>query len=332
MRRMTVLAAMLLFAAPATYAQQNVYSLPRTAISLEVDAEIECFHAGPYAAYAKKYLGIDARTEDASICRITAVRMHSSVEADLSQRFVAPASAVLPLTSQGLVCFASDADRLPESWRFPSAEAADFASRGVSSNFAVEEKKLYKTGEDGETVEVLQSLSVQKTPEKRAAEAAEIIMEMRSTRARIITGDTDMSYNGEAMGAAIQEMRAIEREYLSMFIGYTDRYTQTFRTEVVPDRSAAIQKYVAFRVSETEGLVAADNMTGSPVVLELVPEEISPEPVPSGKASKLPYLKYRIPAVCRARLYDGTQLLLETRVPVFQLGAEATLPLPAPKK
>lgn len=332
MRRMTVLAAMLLFAAPATFAQQNVYSLPRTAISFEVEAEIETFHAGPYAAYAKKYLGIDARTEDASSCRITAVRMHPSVEADLSQRFTAPASAVLPLTSQGLVCFAADADRVPQAWRFPSVETADFASRGVSSNFAVEEKKLYRTGDDGETVEVRQSLSVEKTPEKRAAEAAEIILEMRSTRARIITGDTDMSYNGEAMGAAIREMREIEKEYLSMFIGYTDRYNQTFRAELVPDRSAALQKYVAFRVSETEGLVAADNMTGSPVVLELIPEEIAPEPAVSEKASKVPCLKYRIPAVCRARLYDGTQLLLETRVPVFQLGVEATLPLPVAKK
>ena len=42
-----------------------VYSLPFTSVRLEVKAQKESFFAGPYAKYAQKYLGIDARQKDA---------------------------------------------------------------------------------------------------------------------------------------------------------------------------------------------------------------------------------------------------------------------------
>ena len=55
-----VLAAGLLLAAPALLQAQTVtYSLPQTTVTVEVDAVQESFFAGPYAAYAKRFLGID---------------------------------------------------------------------------------------------------------------------------------------------------------------------------------------------------------------------------------------------------------------------------------
>ena len=37
------------------------YSLPQTTITIEVEAVREYFYAGPYAKFAQKYLGVDAR-------------------------------------------------------------------------------------------------------------------------------------------------------------------------------------------------------------------------------------------------------------------------------
>lgn len=37
------------------------YALPQTTITIEVEAVREYFYAGPYAKYAQKYLGVDAR-------------------------------------------------------------------------------------------------------------------------------------------------------------------------------------------------------------------------------------------------------------------------------
>ena len=38
-----------------------VYSLPQTVLSLKVKVQREAFTAGPYAAYAQKYLGVAAK-------------------------------------------------------------------------------------------------------------------------------------------------------------------------------------------------------------------------------------------------------------------------------
>ena len=45
------------------------YSLPSTVITLEVEAVQEKFHAGPYARFAEKYLGIKARQKDETSVR-----------------------------------------------------------------------------------------------------------------------------------------------------------------------------------------------------------------------------------------------------------------------
>ena len=198
------------------------------------------------------------------------------MEADLSERFTAPEGVVLPLTSQGLVALPSESSASQVSWRFPAMPKADFQSRGVTSNFSVEVTNLYKTGADGETVTVRQSLPVEKTLEKRASEAADMILKLRRTRVQIITGDTDMTYSGQAMGDAVAEMKRLEKEYLSLFVGYTDVQPQVYNVEVVPDASKSSQQYVAFRLSETDGAVAADDLSGKPVVLELTPEAVAP--------------------------------------------------------
>lgn len=321
---MTVIAAIV--AAVPVLRAQEVYSLPKTSLSLEVETVIETFHAGPYAEYAKKYLGIDARHEDSSSSRIVKVVMTPRVEADMSARFSAavPASALGSFTSQGLVCVSGDVAASSSTWRFPSAMRTDFSDRGVTSNHAVESTKLYKTDEEGMVSEITQSVLVEKTPDRRAAEAAEMIFKLRNTRIQIITGDTDMTYSGQAMGDAVAEMKRLEKEYLSLFVGYTDVQTQVYNVEVVPDASKSSQQYVAFRLSETDGAVAADDLSGKPVVLELTPEAVAPVAAGDAKGGKGALVHYRVPAVCRVKLYEGTSMLLDSRVPVYQLGATAT--------
>ena len=63
------------------------YALPQTTIVIEVEAVRETFHAGPYAKYAQKYLGVEARTEDQSLCHLSAVRMTPTIEADQNYRY-----------------------------------------------------------------------------------------------------------------------------------------------------------------------------------------------------------------------------------------------------
>jgi len=308
------------------------YALPRTVISLQVEAVKEYFYAGPYAKYASKYLGIEAAEEDRTTCTVRSVTMTPCIEADQDKRYyVTPGKAsmdFLSLSSQGLIALADGHFGDGAAWRFAPPSGSDFSERGVDSGLTSESATLYRgAGEDAAgKVAVQQDMVVKKPLEQRAREAADMIFELRKKRVQIVTGDTDATYSGEAMGAALKEISALEKEYLSMFIGYSEFQTQTMKCDVVPEAGRKNQAYIAFRVSDTDGLVPADNVSGKPFILELVPQEIS-DAAGKGVAAKGNTAVYRIPSICTVKLLDGVNLLLQDRVAVYQLGREAYFPL-----
>lgn len=315
------------------------YSLPSTTITLEVEAVQEKFYAGPYAKYAEKYLGIKPRQKDETTFQLTQVKVTPYVEADQNCRYSVNVkkgridATFLKLSSEGLISFA-DANFGDESiWRFPVRTQGDFSANGVTSNLTSESTTLYRNDRKESAyskVSVHQDMIVAKSPEKKAAETADMILKLREKRYQIVTGDTDATYSGEAMGAAIAELTRLEEEYMMLFIGYSEYQTQVKRFEVIPDPSRESQMYIAFRLSDTAGLVAADNMSGRPVVMEIVPQEFMQPQVTEEevKAAARPVEAYfRIPAVCTVKLIDSGNVILQTRIPVYQLGQESSLPV-----
>ena len=328
-----LLAAAALLPAVKTAAQDPMgtvsYALPQTTITLEVEAVRENFYAGPYAKFAQKYLGVDARQEDQKTCSLTAVKMTPVIEADQSNRFfITPdknSMSFLSLTSQGLIAVNAGSFGNGSQWRFASQAGADFSDKGVSSNLTSEATTLFR-GVDGNRVGVQQNMVVQKSLEQRAKEAAEMIFDLRKKRVQIVTGDTDATYSGEAMGAALAEIAALEKEYMSMFIGYSDFQTQKLKCDVVPEKNRKSQTYVAFRISDADGIVSADNMSGKPYLIELTPQAVSPA-TGKGTAAKGAVAMYRIPAICNVKLTDGVNPILQDRIAVYQLGVESYFPI-----
>lgn len=309
------------------------YALPSTVITLQVEAVKESFYAGPYARFAKKYLGIDAKSENSVSVQVSEVKMIPSVEADQTRRFqITPGKgsiSFLSLTTQGLI---STGDGSSEStiWRFPAATKDNFSEKGVTSNLTSESATLYrnlKSETSYNQVAVQQSMVVQKSLDARAKEAADMIFNLRKKRVQIVTGDTDAEFSGEALGAAIAEINSLEKEYMSMFIGYSEYQKQQMNYDIVPSPDNSKQIYVAFRVSDAAGLVPADDVSGKPYVLEIVPQEISASGKNSPVTVKGNVAVYRIPAICNVKLSDGASVLLQSRMPVYQLGIESTFPI-----
>lgn len=312
------------------------YSLPATVIALEVDAVQEKFYAGPYARFAEKYLGIKARQNDEASYQLTSVKMTPYVEADQSRRYSVQfpkgqGNTFMTLTSQGLVSLSDGGSGEQTNWRFPTVGKGDFSDKGISSNLTSESTTLYRNDRKESAynkVSVQQNMIVEKSLEKKAAETAQMILDIRDQRLRIVTGDTDATYSGAAMGAAIDELTRLEKEYLMLFIGYSEFQTQKMNFEVIP-QPGETQMYVAFRLSDTAGLVPADNLSGKPVVMEIIPQTFAdPAGAPdAAKASKGASIYYRIPAICNVKLMDGVNMLLQSRIPVYQLGRESSTPL-----
>ena len=314
------------------------YSLPSTTITLDVEAVQEKFYAGPYAKYAEKYLGIKARQKDETTFQITEICMVPLLEADQSRRYTVNVkkgqidATFLKLSASGLVSF-SDANFGDASvWRFPTETQGDFSGKGVSSNLTSEATTLYrnsKTESAYNRVAVQQSMVVEKSPEQKAAETAAMILKLRQQRLQIVTGDTDATYSGEAMGAAIEEITRLEKEYMTLFVGYSDFQQQKMRFDVIPQQGLESQMYVAFRLSDAAGLVPADNLSGKPIVMEIVPQTFADPQVSSAMlgSAKDVQVYYRIPAICTVKIMDGANLLLQSRMPIYQLGKESSLPV-----
>lgn len=332
MKKLLIL-SLLCLSIPA-FSQEVTYCLPSTTLTVEVDAVREVFFAGPYAPFAKKYLGIDVRKEDAVDVYVSQVNVIPRVEADQKIRYsIDPQTAepFLALSAQGLVAFPKKADAQKVTWRFTPLPDADFSGRGVTSAFEKETKVLYKTVRTDSTfsrVPIQQEVLVEKSLEKRAAEAAEMILKARSERFNIATGNTDATFSGAALGAALEELNRVEQEYMVLFTGYTQRGEQHGSFDVTPSESSRSQRYTAFRLSETEGLVDGNNLSGRPFYLEFETVSVPDAETVSTKVnSKTRFIYYRIPAVCNVKLIDGSEILFQTRVPVHQLGRSMEYPI-----
>ncbi|HRT34071.1 MAG TPA: DUF4831 family protein [Bacteroidales bacterium] len=315
-----------------------VYSLPSTTIHFNVTADHESFVAGPYAKFAQKYLGIQAREDNMEIYKLKSVEITPYIEADYSANYAVNlgnsknASAnFLEFISQGLIMWSDSYAGKSDKMRFHNITSGQlFNPASVSNNLTSEQTTLYKTVQTAkglEKVGVQQSQVVEKSIERRAEEAANLIFKLRTKRLEIITGETDATFSGDALRAAIEEINRIEDEYMSLFLGKSIFDIQEMSYDVVPSQDNQKQIYIAFRFSETQGLLPASNIAGRPVVLELsLEDKVAPAPktdISGGKGS----IVYRRPAAMVAKVIDGQNILLQTRVPVYQLGNLLSFPI-----
>ena len=318
----------LLMALPTALSGQNTltYFLPSTHVGVEVEAVVETFHAGPYARFAGKYLGVDARLGEGTSYSISSIRVRTLVEADSDTRYTVALNSnssqvFLQLTNEGLVAGPEGAFSVDSGWKYPKESVADFVTRGLPANLTTEENTLYTRNRGT----VMQSALIEKSDETKAAEVASRIFEIRENRYKILVGDTDATYSGEAMKATIDALDKMEADYLTLFLGYSENSVQTATFEVVPSPSRKNQLYVAFRLSDSSGLVGPEDIDGNPVYLQLTPE--ASQAAPEKLTGKQDVIRYRIPAVCTLTLKDMKNTLLSMRVPVYQLGREAEYPI-----
>ena len=273
---------------------------PKTKLTFDVSAQLEQFYAGPYARYAQKYLGVEAKEEDSSKATLTSVVMKYGSDTEASGTSV---------------------------WSKPGFAQSGFESRGVSANYTSEAATLFSAGAASRIVS--QSVTVEKTPEQKAREAADMVFLLRRNRIQIITGDTDATYSGEAMKAAIDELTALEQEYLSLFLGYTTTQEQKVTFELSPSSDAKDQIYVIFRLSDQEGLLPAEEIGGKPYYLDIAPQEMASAPAADPRAASRAKAvqTVRIPAICDLKVSDGVKTFLQSRIPVYQLGEDRVYPV-----
>ncbi len=325
-----------------------VYSLPSTTIHLSVEAVCESYTPGIYAKFAKKYLGIDVPQTASESCELRNIKMTPYIEADRESNYILDLSGVaknaaplsfLHFTSQGLVILSDEHKGNSTFWRFPALnENAGQINTAATDNLTTTETTLYQSVKNAqgtyETVAISQSQVVEKNAERKAQEVAELIFSLREQRLNIITGNTDATFSGDALRAAVEEINRLEQEYMKLFIGNVTVSSSRMDFDIVPQTGSESEMTVAFRLSDAGGLVSSDDLSGRPIVIEITPEvsDEAQEPTIIKKEGKkkskedLGSIFYRIPAICNVKVTDGQDILLQSRVPVYQKGHTLTFP------
>lgn len=318
---------LLVLAAGTAGAQEIHYALPATTLVVKVDVQQEQFFAGPYASFAKRMLNMDVRREDGVSSTLVVAEIIPTVEADPKAWYTcAPGdAALLALSSQGLISTGGNA--ASAEWRFPAPVQADFSENTLTGRKKTVTRIEYRKSisEEGDTlhIPVEHRVSADKSLEDKAAEAADMILSIRKDRLNIASGNTDASFSGEAMAAALQELDRMEKEYLALFRGYSVKSSCSAVFELTPDPARKTQRYLLFRLTD-QGPVAVGGQ-GVPYYIELEAEALElPYAENKKENKKVKPLHYRIPATCKVYLTQDGRQLLQTRLPVYQLGTEAT--------
>ena len=323
-----LLAAAALLLPLALPAQEVSYALPSTTLTVKVEVRQETFFAGPYASFAKQMLNMSVSDQDAITSEVTRVELIPRVEADTDAWYTCDqeSAALLSLSAQGLVSLGNSS--APVSWRFLPGLKADFTDKGLTVPEKEAVETIFKempTDTGMVTIPVEHKILVEKTLEDKASDAADVILQVRKERLNIASGNTDASYSGESLRAALQELERIEAEYMALFRGYSVVRKQVCTFEVIPSRGVKHHRYLVFRLTD-DGPVM-EGVSGTPYYLELQPEGTLPEEDQTDKKKSKGSVRYRIPQVCKVTLSCDGHPLLQTRLPFYQLGVESSLSL-----
>lgn len=284
-----------------------IYTLPTTVFDVTIEAEKIVSSPGEFFRYAKKYLGMDPIIEPSTIYTLKNVAVNPRGTADEDERYLIQfksGSAPFIMVSDTDFPLSINTENVPEAEK-PEILTAKAAEPTILETPAASQAV---------TAEMLQSTS----SAKRAELAAARIFELRQSRSEIISGTADnMPADGQAMQLALDNLSAQEAALTAMFVGTTQTSTQVETFTVTPPADAADKwEHIVARISELDGIVASDDLTGSPVKLTLTVTNRGKLPVnEKGEEKRFPKggLAYRIPGTAEILLsHDGKSLIRES--------------------
>ena len=329
---------------PESYKERLIYSLPHTVLLVTINFESEFFIPGPYRRFSEKFLGIKEFIDVSDTrWKITSADIKSFPEPDplhfysinmIKGEF--KGNMFIELSKEGLIL---NPDKeigfgLESNPGEKIITPPYFTDISMEENLIEISDTLYKTILKDSTfvrIPVLRTQLEAKSLERKAEDAADFIINVRTKRFEIETGvgeDPAVFPNGDAMTIAIRELNKLENEYLSMFIGkvLTRKFTQSFI--ITPSGKSEIKTIIKF--SDKEGILPANSVQGENVSIEFSPSgntDLLKKNLLQSPDDKLNTLYYRIPEVASVKLLQNEKLFYEGRMTLYQAGSMMSLPV-----
>jgi hypothetical protein len=326
------------------------YALPRTLIKLNITVEKTEFYAGPYAAYAAKYLDlVNVSTNDYNEFEITEVNLSTVSEPDPQHFYFAEFDPKSIKKDNALLFSLSDAGLISGvSSNVPKTlireNVARFSDRqndydnlfGYSA-----EKNLYervdtvirKVVVDTVTIEkkYLDKKWVEKSAEQKAKEAANMVSKLRENRFNLITGFQEVAFDAGTMAYMDKQLKIMEDEYLSLFIGITIKKTLHYTFNILPDPEGEYSSIPVFNFSERSGVRSIYATGGELINVNIEFADPLADVMTANDSRGKSYkgdrgYSYRIPLMANIRVDISNDLTASGNYPIAQFGSVTYLP------
>jgi len=324
------------------------YSLPRTLLMVDVIVELRENIPGPLHDYAEKYMGLgEVIQEESSHYEIKEVRISTFAQPDPEQSFFVyidkkskeDKSLNLSLTKSGIIKGVNlsnivgqvnyeqvnvNLDSHNEKSLFNYFADHNFYQhidtivRRISIDTASFEQYFYNT------------TWLEKNLEQKAKETSEFIAKLRENRFLLLTGYQETNYAG-SMAYMDSELKKMEAEYLSLFIGKTKKELILKSFVYLPQKNATGNQ-VVFKFSEKEGFVNNGSSRGTGVQIKIIPQQNSSaidrfvQATTTVEASDISGFFYCIPEQTNIQLLYNGEIIHETQKLINQFGTVVQSP------
>lgn len=321
------------------------YSLPKTALRVKVEAEYNSVVPGPFAKYAKKYLGIShVVLEPQKRWSISDIEVVPHSLPDLTSIFVVePAEGFsldfLEITEQGLIIPLSNSDyrTVKKSVRLSDNQDTEsmFLDLSPTPFIAAQKTTHYsRVVQDSSFVRVPihKSVVVERSVEEKAREAADFIFSLRNRRVELLSGDADFVGQGEAAVAVLDEITRLEEEYLSLFVGKITTSTATHYFDYTPALNGDDASSILFRFSNSRGVLSSSDLSGSPVLISLSVTEkwqgtaVLDQLITEKEKPRLDAVYYRLPVPVVVKIHNSENEFFQQVLTFSQFGPLLRMP------
>ncbi|MCL1868535.1 MAG: DUF4831 family protein [Paludibacter sp.] len=237
-----------------------VYSLPKTVLKIDITVEKTVETPGEFYQYAQRYLGVNkvitAKKTTFSIVSIAAAaQAEPNPEQTYSLNGLANKNLAISVDEKGILTGLNN-----------------FIKKEINE----ETPLLQNPSENQQTSDLLpltEEYMMASSTAKMAEGAAKQIYQIREGRMSLLSGDVNNFPQGNAMGELLSRMDKEEQHLIELFTG---KKTTTYQTKTIyfnPEQTFVNQ--VLFRLSNINGVVAADDLSGAPVSINFSAESKS---------------------------------------------------------
>jgi len=284
-----------------------VYALPKTELCIIIETEKQTQKPGVFYRYSERYLATNkVITSEKTTYNLKSVTVKTHAVADPKRTFKFALSknsqkTRLSVNAEGILCGVNVS--CGTNTKMPKANVYPFIDNSTTTTLLPLGEEYMMAGSEA----------------KLAEGTAKQIYRIRESRLGLLTADVEkLPADGASFAAMLEGLNKMERELTELFVGKTSTEIQTQTLYLTPDSELANQ--VAFRLSALRGLVASDDLSGTPYYINVKPVIIPMDETDSKNNKGNAVLYTILPASTQVTIGDGVNNYFSGRFFIPQFG------------